>query len=107
MVLPEFERSIEKQESGDDDEIVPMPDDGGNDRRCLDHVGDWTGKVLQNLTRETYLFFDEGIGLRNPLTRLRAAQSFIRLNSECSQYLVDWRFFEIFVGLLHQPMFVE
>jgi hypothetical protein len=26
VVLPEFERSIEKQQPGDDDEIVPMRD---------------------------------------------------------------------------------
>src|SRR5262249_6907919 len=82
-VLPEFERSIEEQQRRDDGEVVPMPDDGRNDRRGLDHVGVRAGEVPDDLAEQADLFFDEGVGsvFGEPFARLGAAQSLLGLDA--------------------------
>src|SRR5262249_39663013 len=74
----------EEQQRRDDGKVVPMPDDGRNDRGGLDHVGVRAGEVPHDLAEQADLFFDEGVGsvFGEPLARLGAAQSLLRLNRE-------------------------
>ncbi len=96
-VLPEFECGIEEQQPGDDGEIAPVPDDGGDDRRRLDHVGDRTGEVPDELAGEALFFFDEGVRpvFGKAPFGLGAAQPLAGLDLELGQHPVDRRLLEV------------
>src|SRR5262249_48578959 len=100
-VLPEFERSIEEQQRRDDGEVVPMPDDGRNDRRGLDHVGVRAGEVPDDLAEQADLFCDEGVGsvFGEPFARLGAAQSLLGLDGELGKDFLDRHPLEVDRGL--------
>src|SRR5262249_34839323 len=100
-VLPEFERGIEEQQRCDDGEVVPMPDDGRNDRGGLDHVGVRAGEVPHDLAKQADLFFNEGVGsaFGEPFARLGAAQSLLGLDGELGKDLLDRHPLEVNRGL--------
>src|SRR5262249_34048674 len=85
-VLPEFERGIEEQQRCDDGEVVPMPDDGRNDRGGLDHVGVRAGEVPHDLAKQADLFFNEG-GLGPHLASRSRASALL---SPCSGLTASW-----------------
>lgn len=91
MVLPKFKRDVEKQERRDDHEVVPMADHRRHDSGGLNHVGDWSGKMAEDLGDETGPLFDQRIGAngRKPLRGLGVAQPAIRLHRKVCEHLID------------------
>ena len=99
-ILPQFESGIEQQQDGNDDEILPAVQDGRDDGRRLDHVGDRPGERPKNFSCPTHLLFDEGIGavFDQSLCSLGFAQSGISLDRKLAEHLLDRNFLQIVSG---------